>query len=215
MEIVLCLQRIINPLQATLQHAINFLATLFATGEGYSCINTARSAFSSLIVLPGSIQFGSPPFVTRFDKGVFEVWPALPRYKDIWDVNKVFTFLAAWTLGEGLSLNCLSWKLTMLLVLLSGQRVQTLKALTLSSLTLTASKCLFTIGTPLKTNRPGHHLKSPLNFLHISLIRTYVLSHICRHTLVERLYSEETLISYLLATRNLTSQCRLTLFPDE
>ena len=41
---------------------------------------------------------------------------------------------------------------------------QTLKALTLSSMTLSATKCLFTIGTPLKTTQPGHHLK-PIEFL--------------------------------------------------
>jgi len=46
----------------------------------------------------------------------------------------------------------------MLLALLSGQRVQTLKALTLTSMTLTANKCVFTIETPLKTTRPGKHL---------------------------------------------------------
>ena len=83
-----CRQQNINPLQATLQDGINFLAELFATGVGHSCLNTAHSALSSLIVLPGSIQFGSHRLKTRFVKGVFEVWPALPRYKDIWDANK-------------------------------------------------------------------------------------------------------------------------------
>ena len=34
--------------------------------------------------------------------------------------HTVFKFLTAWTLGEGLSLKCLSWKLTMLLALISG-----------------------------------------------------------------------------------------------
>ena len=101
-----CRQQNINPLRATLQDGINFLAQLFATGVGYSCINTARSALPSLNVLPGSIKFGSHPLVTRFVKGEFKVRKALSRYKDIWDVNKVFKFLAAWTLGEGLSLKC-------------------------------------------------------------------------------------------------------------
>ena len=78
-----CRQRNINPLQATLQDGINFLAEIFATGVGYSCTNTARSALPSSIVLPGSIQFGRHLLVTRFVKGVFEVLPALPRYKDM------------------------------------------------------------------------------------------------------------------------------------
>ena len=57
-----------------------------------------------------------------------------------------------------LSLKDMSWKPTMFLALLSGQRVQTLKALALTSMTLTANKCVFTIDTPLKTTRPGKHL---------------------------------------------------------
>ena len=53
----------------------------------------------------------------------------------------------------------MSWKLTMLLALLSGQRVQTLKALTLTSMTLTANRCVFMIDTPLKTTRPGNRIE--------------------------------------------------------
>ena len=130
-----CCRRNINPLQATLQDGINFHGDLFATGVGYSCINTGRSALSSIIVLPGSVHFGSHPLVARFVKGVFETSSSLPRYKEIWDVHSVLKVLATWTLGVELSLRDMSWKQTMLLAILSGQRVQTLKALTLTSMT--------------------------------------------------------------------------------
>ena len=152
------------PFRPLKQDGINFLGDLFATGVGYSCINTAHSALSSIIVLPGSVHFGSHPLITRFVKGVFETRPSLPRYKEIWDVNSVLKILATWTLGVKLGLRDMSWKLTMLLALLSGQRVQTLKALSLSSMTLTANKCVFTIDMPLKTTRPGKHL-SRIEFL--------------------------------------------------
>lgn len=99
-----CCRRHINPLQATLQDGINFLGDLFATGVGYSCINTARSVLSSIIVLPGSVHFGNHQVVTRFVKGVFETRPSLPQYKEIWDVNSVLKALATWTLGVELSL---------------------------------------------------------------------------------------------------------------
>ena len=109
-------------------------------------------------MLPGSVHFGSHPLVTRFIKGVFETRPSVPRYKEIWDVNSVLKILATWTLGVELSLRDMSWKLTTLLALLSGQGVQTLKPLTLTSMTLTANRCVFMIDTPLKTTRPGKHL---------------------------------------------------------
>lgn len=99
-----CCRWHINPLQATLQDGINFLGDLFATGVGYSCINTARSVLSSIIVLPGSVHFGSHQVVTRFVKGVFETRPSLPQYKEIWDVNSVLKALATWTLRVDLGL---------------------------------------------------------------------------------------------------------------
>ena len=83
--------------------------------------------------------------VTRFVKDVFERRPSLPRYKEIWDINSVLKVLATWTLGVDVSLRDMSWKLTMLLALLSSQRVQTLKALTLTSMTLIANNCVFTL----------------------------------------------------------------------
>ena len=139
-----CCRRKINPLQATLHDGINFRGDLFAAGVGYSCINTARSALSSIIVLPGSVNFGSHMLVTRFVKGVFERRPSLRRYKEIWDINSVLKVLATGTLGVDLSLRDTSWKLTMLFALLSSQRVKALKALTLTSMTLIANKCVFT-----------------------------------------------------------------------
>lgn len=50
----------------------------------------------------------------------------------------------------------------MLLALFSGLHVQTLKAVTMTSMTLTANKYAFTIDTPLKTTRPG---KNQMDFL--------------------------------------------------
>ncbi|KAK2551400.1 hypothetical protein P5673_027801 [Acropora cervicornis] len=46
---------------------------------------------------------------------------------------------------------------TMLLAILSGQRLQPLKAFSVKSMTLTDTKCVFQINTPLKTTRPGRH----------------------------------------------------------
>ena len=86
-----CSRRNIDPLHPPIQEGINFLAELFATGIGYSCLNTARSALSSIITLPGGQSFGHHSLVTRFLKGVFELRPALPRYKEIWDVSPVLS----------------------------------------------------------------------------------------------------------------------------
>ena len=155
-----CSRRNIDPLHPPIQEGINFLAELFATGIGYSCINTARSALSSIITLPGGQSFGHHSLVTRFLKGVFELRPALPRYKEIWDVSLVLNMLESWKLGSTLTLRDLTLKVTMLLALLSGQRLQTLKAFSVKSMTLTDTKCVFQINVPLKTSRPGRHMSA-------------------------------------------------------
>ena len=78
-----CSRRNIDPLHPPIQEGIHFLAELFATWIGYSCINAAITALSSIITLPGGQRIGHDFSVTRFSKGVFELRPALPRYKEI------------------------------------------------------------------------------------------------------------------------------------
>ena len=62
----------ISPVSATVAQAINFLAELVKSGVGYSGVNTARSAISTIIiVVSDSATFGTLPLVKRFLKGVF------------------------------------------------------------------------------------------------------------------------------------------------
>ena len=50
-----CKSKGINLLDASVENGINFLATLFTSGLGYSAINTARSALSSVLILPNNL----------------------------------------------------------------------------------------------------------------------------------------------------------------
>ena len=88
-----CAQKVIPEEDASIEHGIDFLASLYEEGLGYSAINTARSALSSVLTLPGNVTFGKHPLVTRFIKGVFELKPSLPRYNHIWDVSVVLEHL--------------------------------------------------------------------------------------------------------------------------
>ena len=57
---------------------IEFLRALYEEGLGYSAINTARSALSSVTIPNGGITFGRDPLVCRSLKGIFELKPCLP-----------------------------------------------------------------------------------------------------------------------------------------
>ncbi|CAB4015392.1 Hypothetical predicted protein [Paramuricea clavata] len=119
-----CNSKGISPVSATVIEGINFLAELVDRGIGYSAVNTARSALSTILVANDSLTFGMHPLVKRFLKGVFEQKPSLPRYAFIWDVNQVLNRLRSYPSIECISLKELTLKLVMLLALLTGQRTQ-------------------------------------------------------------------------------------------
>ena len=69
--------------QPNISDAIEFLVSLYRLCLGYSALNTARSALSSILVLGNGKKFGGHPLVSRFMKGIFELRPALPKYSEI------------------------------------------------------------------------------------------------------------------------------------
>ena len=157
-----CSSRKINPVCATVANGVDFLFTEYEKGLSYSALNTIRSALST-VIFPTNQSFGSHPLVTRFLKGVFESRPSFPRYQATWDVSDVLTYLRTMGPVEELKLKALSFKTVMLVVLLSGQRCQTIHALTLSGMKQLDSQITFEVNTLLKTSKPGKHVQ-PLVF---------------------------------------------------
>ena len=88
-----CAQKAIVVEDANIENGVDFLPSLYEDGLGYSAINTARSALSSVLTSPGNVSFGNHPLVSRFLKGVFELKPSLPRYHRIWDVSVILRHL--------------------------------------------------------------------------------------------------------------------------
>ena len=105
-----------DPLQPTVTDVIEFLTELFKSGIEYSCLNTACSALSTVIVFPDNTLVGSHPLVVRFMKGVFERRPSLPKYKKTSDVHVVLESLRKFEQVKKSSLKEFSWKLTTLLI---------------------------------------------------------------------------------------------------
>ena len=136
---------------------MNFLADL-ADRVGYSAVNTARSALSSIITLSDGSVFGKHPLVKRLLKGVFEKTPSMPRYSGIWNVNIVLRYLKHLPSYDEITLKDITLKITMLLALCTGQRCQTLNLLKSSNLQMTEEQCTFFITDLLKQSRPGKHV---------------------------------------------------------
>ena len=149
-----------DPLSAPLYVGINYLADL-AGRVGYSAVNTARSALSSVITLRDGSSFGKHPMVKRLLKGVFEDKPSLPRYGKTWDLNVLLCFLRTLPEYDKISLKELTYKLVVLIAILSGQRCQTIHALSIEEncMSLEDDRCTFFISTLLKQSKPETHLK--------------------------------------------------------
>lgn len=137
---------------------LEFLSNLFYAGSlGYSALNTARSALSSVVILTDTnYSISSHPFIARFMKGVYNLKPPKPRYKQIWDVRIVLQFLRKLSPAKTLSLKALTLKVCMLIAIVSGRRVQTLHKLRINAMSIKAKSFLFHVDQLLKQSRPGN-----------------------------------------------------------
>ena len=141
---------------------LQFLFSLFNPGDGsdgvgYSAINSARSAISTIACLDG-VPAGQHDSVRLFMKAVFERRPALPRYSRFWDPDDVLVYIKGLGSNKGMDIKVLSQKLVMLMVLQSGQRLQTLHAFDVRFMDIGSDVVTFRIMDLLKTSRPGRHV---------------------------------------------------------
>ena len=135
----------------------NFLAHLFKEGASYTAVNTARSALSAFLPLYNDRSVGSHPDVCRIIKGVFEERPALPKYRETWDVNTVLDYFDSQPAISDMSLKQLTLRMCKLLALLTGQRGQALHLLKVEDLKMQETKCTIFFSEKHKQSRHGVH----------------------------------------------------------
>lgn len=89
-------------------------------------------------------------------KGVFETRKPKPKYDAIWDASKVLNYLRTLHPVKELPLKDLTLKVIMLLLLVTGQRGQTIHLMTFAAMKLTESVCQFQILNHTKTSKSEH-----------------------------------------------------------
>lgn len=109
--------------------AINFLPRQLETIASYPTLNTFRSGLSLIL----GKRFSNDKRVSRFLRGIFKIKPCFPKYLTTWDSNLELESLYNLYPNEELFLGTLAKKLVSLLVLSTGQRVQTLSMIRLAS----------------------------------------------------------------------------------
>ena len=124
-------------------------------GLSYSSVNVMRSALSVVIRPVNGLTFGEQPDTIQYMKGVFQITPKVPRYSEVWDLNDVLEFLLALSPASKLSLQLLTLKTATLLLIVTGQRVQTLKLLCLKTCVKSHSSFTFYVTDNVKQSRVG------------------------------------------------------------
>lgn len=146
-----CLDFNKNEFDPSTQDVLHFLNEIKIKGASYGTLNAHRSALS----LVSSTKIGEHPLITRFMKGVFRENPTRPKYLATWDVSTVLNKLKEqYPLAE-LSLQSLSEKLTMLLLLSTGHRLQTISSISINDLKEGPDGFWASVNKILKTTRPG------------------------------------------------------------
>lgn len=146
------LQHSINMHNAEVGTIIAFLNELFETNNlTYATVNAHKSALSLIL----NISISDEILIKRFLKGIFRIKPNFPRYSTTWDPKDVLNHIEIWYPLNQLSLEKLVKKLVMLILLASGQRIQTISKINLKNISQTEEGVVIYITDILKTSNPN------------------------------------------------------------
>lgn len=109
-----------EPWQFQLDRVIKFLDEKHQQGKSFSTLNSYQSA----LVLVFHFADTDKKFLKRYLKGIYNINPSKPRYKETWDPAPVLTYLSKLHPLSELSMENLIIKLATLLALITAHRVQ-------------------------------------------------------------------------------------------
>ena len=179
-----CAQHQRDPFELDVPFGISFLEQL-RHNVGYSALNTARSALSSILIPRDNVPFGQNRLVKLFMRGVYNIKPPQPRYVLTWDPQQVLNLLKTWNSPDTIDLKLLTFKVVVLVLLVTGQRLQTVSLLSIDHMDIAkdSKRITFTIYDFMKQSRPGY--KNPQivlkSFSDVDIcVVTYMLAYIRR-----------------------------------
>ena len=149
-----------DPIDASISDILNYFGDLFSQKKSFSVINTAKVAISHYLHFPPYKYLSDHPAVDKFFTGLFNLQPPKPKISTIWDVNTVFTHISSWGSNAVITDRQLTQKLAFLLLLLGGQRVNTIFNFHTDRMIFSTTSVTFAPATVLKHSRKGSKLNS-------------------------------------------------------
>lgn len=157
-----CLEKDLNHDNARKKDILEFLSGVAAKGLSYTSVNTARSSMSSCLPPINGVNVGKDYDVRELLSGIRNTDPPMARWNATWSVDVVLDYLRELAPLSHLTLRQLSYKLVMLLLITSCQRVQTIEFLKLSLMIQGNEEIVFRLDKRLKYNTRGY-----LQILHL------------------------------------------------
>lgn len=192
--------RNISILKPNIAQVLRFLRFYFESGVGYAALNAARCALSLILPRVGDLTIGKHFLIKWFLKSCYEKRPPQPRYSNFWSVNKVLQWIKSIGSNANLSLKMLTYKLTILLLLVSSQRGQTILSLDISRLEKRKDAYVFRMASLLKHNYLGQPLDSLTFYPYVNdtnLCVVETLQSYLKRTQTNRNNEKQLLLSFI------------------
>ena len=137
---------------------VNFFVEFYDREKSLSVVNTAKLAISHHLSFPPYKHLSEHPLVDNFFKGLFNLQIPKPKLSLTWDVSRMFRHFDSLETNDKLSDKDLSQKLCMLLLLIGGQRVNTIYNFTVDRMIITDVAVSFAPSQVLKHSRKSKKL---------------------------------------------------------
>ena len=110
----------------TVHDILNYLSELFDKGSSFSHIKAVKAAIGQEVILEPFSKIGDHPLIKKFMTGLFNLRPPQQKTSFVWDVKVLFDYFKNLPTNAQLLDRDLTHKLVMLLLILGGQRVNTI-----------------------------------------------------------------------------------------
>ena len=141
----------------TVDQFLNFFTELFNQGVSHSVLISAKSAVAHVLRMKYR-HIPQHPSVIKFFKGSFNLRPPLSRLFFVWDVQIMFEYFRSLGNNRQISDKHLSHKLLILLLLLGGQRLNSVFHFTIDRIIISNTSVTFSPKVVLKQSKPGPKL---------------------------------------------------------
>ena len=141
----------------TVEQFLSFFTELFNQGVSHSVLISAKSAVAHVLKMKYQ-HISQHPSVIKHFKGSFNLRPPLPKISFVWDVQIMFEYFRSLGDNRQISDKHLSQKLLILLLLLGGQRLNSVFHFTIDRMIISSTSVTFSQEHVLNHSKPGRKL---------------------------------------------------------